>query len=476
MLDWIRRYLDFPIPDGPKKVQVTAWLNAILSALSIAATLIVVLFVILGNGKWLMLAIAADIFFGALLLLVRRGLLRVASISLVSVLFVFTTLSAYTAGGVDAGAVTTYFLILALSALLLSENSMLVVALVSVIAVWGLFYADLSGAIPVDNLQASFTKSVMQSLMLGTTALVLRFTMRWLNRALELARSKELALVQINSELQREIAERDRIEAIRAQVEEALRAYAAQLMARNEELDAFAHMVAHDLDGPLAHMVGFAEALREDLADLPDEEVRRHLQTISRSGRKMSQIIKELLLLASVRQVEDVTLVPLDMASIVAEVQSRLAGLIEERRAEIVSPAADAWPAASGYAPWVEEVWYNYLSNALNHGGQPLHIELGAEERLDAAGLPVVWFWVRDEGPGLTSEQQARLFRPFTQIEAHTPRAKGYGLGLSIVQRIVEKLGGQVGVESEVGRGSLFWFTLPKYGDLYRPKIGRADR
>ena len=70
-----------------------------------------------------------------------------------------------------------------------------------------------------------------------------------------------------------------------------------------------------------------------------------------------------------------------------------------------------------------------------------------------------VCFWVRDNGQGLRSEYQARLFTPFTRLDQI--RAEGHGLGLSIVRRIVEKLGGQVGVKSEVGSGSTFWFTLP---------------
>jgi signal transduction histidine kinase len=71
----------------------------------------------------------------------------------------------------------------------------------------------------------------------------------------------------------------------------------------------------------------------------------------------------------------------------------------------------------------------------------------------------LVRFWVRDNGPGLTGEEQERLFTPFTRFDQVS--TKGHGLGLSIVRRIVEKLGGQVGVESELGQGSLFTFTLP---------------
>jgi two-component system sensor histidine kinase/response regulator len=83
-------------------------------------------------------------------------------------------------------------------------------------------------------------------------------------------------------------------------------------------------------------------------------------------------------------------------------------------------------------------------------------VELGATAQPDG---DMVRFWVSDDGPGLTPEDQARLFTPFTRLDQ--VQTKGHGLGLSIVQRIVERLGGQVGVESEVGRGSMFFFTLP---------------
>jgi len=238
-----------------------------------------------------------------------------------------------------------------------------------------------------------------------------------------------------------------------ARLVEALRQHAAELQERNEELDAFTHTVAHDLKTPLGHVVGFAQVLEKDYATLPEEELRRYLHTMVQSGRKMNNIIDELLLLASVRQMEEVELGPLDMAGIVAEAQRRLTYLIEEHQAEIILP--ESWPVALGYGPWVEEVWANYLSNAIQYGGRPPRVELGATVQADGR----VCFWVRDNGPGLTPEEQARLFTPFTRLDQ--VRAKGHGLGLSIVQRIVKKLDGQVGVESQVGQGSVFTFTLP---------------
>jgi PAS domain S-box-containing protein len=273
--------------------------------------------------------------------------------------------------------------------------------------------------------------------------------------------------------LQQEVEERHR-------AEEALHLSLDELQARNEELDAFAHTAAHGLQNPLAVIIGTAEVLEQECPAMSVEELQHYLKTIAQSGRKMDSIIGELLLLAQVRKGE-VAMEPLDMASIVAEAQQRLAGPVEEYQVEIVAP--DTWPATLGYRPWIEEVWVNYMSNAIKYGGHPPRVELGCSvldplpEAQSAIQRPVyastiqgptssmIRFWVRDNGPGLTLDEQARLFTPFVRLDQI--RTKGYGLGLSIVRRIVEKLGGQVGVESKgvPGQGSVFSFTLPAAAD-----------
>ncbi|HFD40532.1 MAG TPA: hybrid sensor histidine kinase/response regulator, partial [Anaerolineae bacterium] len=244
------------------------------------------------------------------------------------------------------------------------------------------------------------------------------------------------------------------------EAEEQLRRYAEQLEEQNAELDAFAHTVAHDLKNPVNVFLGYASMLEREYDALSAEMRQKFLQILVQHAHKMNTIINELLLLASVRERDEIDLEPLEMDLIVEEALSQLQYMIQESGAEIILP--EQWPQALGHAPWVEAMWVNYISNAIKYGGDPPRVELGAD-LLDVGqvgNLPnMIRFWVRDNGPGLSPEEQSRLFTPFERL--HQSRAQGHGLGLCIVQRIAGKLGGQVGVESQVGQGSTFYFTLP---------------
>lgn len=247
-------------------------------------------------------------------------------------------------------------------------------------------------------------------------------------------------------ELRAEIVERQR-------AQESLFQRTLELEKRNEELDAYAHTVAHDLKSPLSTIIGFSDLLEKRPDKFAADKLSYYCSIIAQNGRKIANIVDALLLLASVRKVEDVPAESLDLFGIMQDIQRRLADAIAESQAEIILP--NLWPAVTGYQPWVEEILVNYVSNAIKYGGIPPRVEVGAMNHVDGH----VRLWVRDNGRGLTSEEQARLFVPFTRLDQI--RVKGHGLGLSIVQRIAEKLNGQVGVESEVGQGSTFYFTLP---------------
>ncbi|MCJ7736444.1 MAG: HAMP domain-containing histidine kinase, partial [Anaerolineae bacterium] len=218
------------------------------------------------------------------------------------------------------------------------------------------------------------------------------------------------------------------------------------------DLDAFAHTVAHDLKGPLSNIFGYASVLEQELPPDADETLSDGITVIARSAQRMGNIIDALLLLAGLRGAE-VELEVVDMGSVVDDVLQRLAYVVTNYDAQVVLP--ERWPEAVGYGPWIEEVWANYISNALKYGGTPPVVELGAETMPEG----MIRFWARDNGAGMTEEEQAQLFAPFTRLAQ--VKVQGHGLGLSIVHRIIDRLGGDVGVRSTPNQGSEFYFCLP---------------
>ncbi len=251
------------------------------------------------------------------------------------------------------------------------------------------------------------------------------------------------------AELRAEVHERQR-------AQEALLERTIELEKRNEELEAYAHTVAHDLKSPLTTLVGFSQLLEKRHSKMSEEKLIEYYNVIAQHARKIADIVDALLLLANVRKVGSVQTEPLDLPRLIENTRCRLADALAESQAEIITP--DEWLPVIGYPAWVEEILVNYISNAIKYGGRPPYIEVG----MTNLGNGYARLWVRDNGKGLTPEEQARLFTPFTRL--NQTAAPGYGLGLSIVQSIAEKLNGQVGVESEVGKGSTFYFTLPMIG------------
>jgi signal transduction histidine kinase len=276
---------------------------------------------------------------------------------------------------------------------------------------------------------------------------------------------------------------------------DALRQRTLDLQAAHKQLDTLSRTLAGDVRGSLALIVSFAQMLEMDYGTLSDKDLGRYIQMVAARGRKIVDVIDGLLEAPTgpATEIEE-QIEPLDMAGIVAVALDRVTYRIERYRPEIILP--DSWPAALGYGPWIEEVWTSFIDNAIKYGGRPPRVELGATPPsvLPSGGeaspsvppigealpsvLPtggeappsvppsggeveggMVRFWVRDNGPGLSPGEQVKLFAPSARRER--ARDGQYGFELALVRRIVEKLGGKVGVESEEGQGSLFYFTLP---------------
>lgn len=239
-------------------------------------------------------------------------------------------------------------------------------------------------------------------------------------------------------------------------LQNALRDHADALEQRNQELETFSRTVAHDLKTPLNGIIGFSRLLTALPEGTPLETGHlQDLQWVLHAAEKMTSIIESLLLLAKVGASSQLELPieALDMGMILESVQERLSPDIKRTAAEVDFSGVEEWPIAAAYAPWVEEVWVNYLSNALKYGGQPPVVSLGAVQE-DS----FVRFWVKDNGEGLDEVAQSYLFTPFTRLQND---GEGHGLGLTIVKKIIEKLGGNVGVHSQPGAGSEFYFRLP---------------
>ena len=218
---------------------------------------------------------------------------------------------------------------------------------------------------------------------------------------------------------------------------------------RNRDLAAFDRSVAHDLRSPLTAILGIAQLMSFGEEHRSDENV----DTLTESANRMRSIIDSLLLFAQVGNAE-AQIDPIPMRGLAEQVKRGLKHEIDARQAEVTVIDGE-WPVALGHEPWVEQVWVNYVSNALKYGGEPPKIRLGWSDGRDGDLV----FWVEDNGPGLTKEQCDMVFCEFKRLDV-AKSEEGHGLGLSIVHRIIERLGGKVGLESEPGTGSRFYFTL----------------
>lgn len=237
------------------------------------------------------------------------------------------------------------------------------------------------------------------------------------------------------------------LRALQKQLEEASAELATQLeelQARNEELDTLARTMGHDLKTPLTSIIGFADMLKSLHTTLPGESLEESLNAIASNGHKMDKIIDELLLLAGLREVKQVDIKSLNMATIVNTALKRLKGQIEEHQADIILP--DEWPAALGHSPWVEEVWANYIHSAIESGGHPPRVELGATPEDDGT----IRFWVRDNSSGAASNEQT----------SSGQRTQDRKLGMIVARRIMEKLGRKASIERTEDEGNIYSFTL----------------
>jgi PAS domain S-box-containing protein len=239
-----------------------------------------------------------------------------------------------------------------------------------------------------------------------------------------------------------------------ARLYQAERQHALELAERNRDLDAFSFTVAHDLKSPLQMVIGYTSLILSNDASTLSGDAAQYLKLIETYAEKMSSMIENLLVLARLRdaktQIETVHL-----KAVIEAARERVEYALEKRGGEINMPAH--LPAVSGNAIWLEEVCANLFENALKYVDANKEPMITVQTRSESDGR--IRLAITDNGPGIPPEHHQDIFKMFTRFDSD--KTRGSGLGLAIVERIITRLGGEVGVESEVGKGATFWFTLP---------------
>jgi len=244
----------------------------------------------------------------------------------------------------------------------------------------------------------------------------------------------------------------EKVEQGRTDLEQRVEQRTAELLAANRELEAFSYSVSHDLRAPLRAIAGFVQILDEDHSDQLDDTAKRHLERVKVNARRMGQLIDDLLSFSQIgrstmlRQTVDLT----TMASSIAQEAIAASG----RQIEL---SVAALPPCHGESLLLRQVFVNLISNAVKFTARVEHpaIAIGTTE---VNGEPA--YFVRDNGVGFDERYASKLFGVFQRLH-RADEFEGTGVGLAIVQRIVQRHGGRVWAEGAVGRGATFSFALP---------------
>jgi signal transduction histidine kinase len=228
----------------------------------------------------------------------------------------------------------------------------------------------------------------------------------------------------------------------------------AKLRDANKELDAFAYTISHDLRAPLRAMHGYADALVEDHGDALGEEGRHFAVAISAAALRMNALIEDILTYARMAREE----LSLRTVSLDTVVERARADLLE--RASAPADIALERPLGSvvAHPAVMMQVIDNLIANAVKF------VAVGVEARVQVRSEPagaMLRLWVEDDGIGIAPDHLARIFEPFERLHG-VESYPGTGIGLAIVRRAVERMGGTCGVQSELNLGSRFWIELPR--------------
>jgi signal transduction histidine kinase len=260
-------------------------------------------------------------------------------------------------------------------------------------------------------------------------------------------KSAEDDIRKLNDELERKVVERT------SQLEFANK----ELEVVNKELESFSYSVSHDLRAPIRAIHGYTRILAEDYMETFDAEGIKVLQSITRNSKKMGELIDDLLAFSKLGR-KQVSFTPIDMNALVMMVQDDLT----EDDENVPNYSVDILPAAMGDKSLIKQVWINLISNAIKYSRHKPEtiVEIGAYKQDD-----MIVYFVRDKGAGFDMQYYDKLFGVFQRLHSQE-EFEGTGIGLAIVQKIIQRHNGLTWAESELDQGSSFYFSLPSTKNL----------
>jgi PAS domain S-box-containing protein len=261
--------------------------------------------------------------------------------------------------------------------------------------------------------------------------------------------------------LLRDVTERKEYENRQKELVEELEKSNNELERSNSELKDFTYAVSHDLKAPLRAVEAFAGFLIEDYAENLDETGKGYLTRMKDASIRMKTFIDDLLSLSRVgRMYTEIELV--DLEKLVEEIRLDFETQLEEGKVEIISSGL---PSISTQRIWIKQLFSNLISNGLKFNKSKIpKVWVGYKEQGDYH-----LFSVKDNGIGIEEVHQEKIFKIFQRLHSED-EYPGTGAGLTICKKIVETLGGSIWVESKLGKGSTFYFTIPK-GETDETKV-----
>lgn len=258
-----------------------------------------------------------------------------------------------------------------------------------------------------------------------------------------------------------DVTERRRAERVLLHYQRMLERQNGQLARAVRAKDEFLAHMSHELRTPLTAILGFSDLLQDPYFGALNAKQREYAETISSAGEHLLSLINDLLDLSKI-EAGGMALYPsaISLADTVAEAVAVIEGQAQKKSLRLRTDVPPALPPLSADARKVKQILYNLLSNAVKFTPAQGEVELYVREREGEVCVEV-----RDTGPGISPEQQALLFKPFSQLraaEAELQGMTGTGLGLALTKQLVELHGGRVWLRSRVGRGSTFGFSLPR--------------